>query len=147
MMFHCKCLILNITLILCKYSCQMHALLPTATNWLFSGQLAKYKCWWYSCTYVPRCLGSEKIPKNIILINDTMDNYLQYVIVNVYHWYYQTEPWVSFCIDGTKPVYMLIWIPDLDPHLADWNFVPWLGSISTWWVLMQICCPCAKSCI
>ena len=53
-------------------------------------------------------LPQERTTKNIIWDNDRINTYLQCVIMNPYHWYYQTDAWVYFCIDRSPAVFTVI---------------------------------------
>lgn len=67
----------------------------------------------------------KKVPKKETLrVIGRINSCWQYVVMNPYLWYYQTDAWVFFCIDRSTLVFIIIivgnnfWIPELDFYLA-----------------------------
>lgn len=57
------------------------------------------------CFHLPQ----ERKKTNIIVwVNDRINNCLQCIIMNLYHWYYQSDGWVYFCIDRSTSIFMII---------------------------------------
>lgn len=71
----------------------------------------------------PIASGEKKKPKIIVWVNDRTNSCLQCVIINPYHWYYQTDAWVYFCIDRSTLAFSF--------GLASYTLL-WPASTSIW---------------
>lgn len=87
----------------------MHALLPIPTNWSIlwtTGIMQVLMLQLFLCSQLPQ--ERKKKPKIIVWVNDRTNSCLQCVIINPYHWYYQTDAWVYFCIDRSTLAFIII---------------------------------------